>query len=327
MPAGEPTSAPRRVHDVSGQRRAGGAGPASWARLLGGAAVVAALIARFGAAPFGRGLAMADPGILVLAAALTAVATGCCAWRWCRVSGALGLDLPLGEAFAACYRSQFLNATLPGGVLGDAHRALVRGRAVGRPGRVAGTVAWERGLGLVVQAAVTVGVVALLPTPLGAPVLMLVGTASATLVLVVVVGGLLGHAGPLTAALGDVGRLVRAPRAALATVAASVVVTCCHAAVLAVAVQHAAGGLPLTRLLPLVLVVQLGSAVPTSLAGWGPREGVAAWAFATMGLDAADGIAASVVYGVVALVATVPGAFVLAHRTRRPVLVESAVDG
>lgn len=48
-----------------------------------------------------------------------------------------------------------------------------------------------------------------------------------------------------------------------------------------------------------------------SVAGWGPREGVAAWAFGMAGLGAAAGVTASVVYGVMALVATLPGAVVL----------------
>jgi len=292
---------------------------------VGGAVVVAALLARFGAGPLERGLRTTDVRLLVLALALTAVATLCCAWRWCRVSAALGLELPLTEAFAACYRSQFLNATLPGGVLGDVDRALVRGHVVGRTGRVAGTVAWERGLGLVVQAAVTLGVVVLVPTPLSVPVLVVFVVAAALLGVVSVVGWLLGRSGPVRSAVVDVRRLVGRP--APAVVAASLGVTACHAAVLAVAVQQTAGGLAADRLVPLVLVVQLGSTVPTSLAGWGPREGVAAAAFAAMGLDPADGFAASVAYGVVALVATAPGAVVLALGTRSARPAEGAVDG
>ena len=55
----------------------------------------------------------------------------------------------------------------------------------------------------------------------------------------------------------------------------------------------------------------LAMAIPLNIGGWGPREGVAAWAFAAAGLGAAQGVAAAVVYGVMALVATLPGAVVL----------------
>ena len=56
----------------------------------------------------------------------------------------------------------------------------------------------------------------------------------------------------------------------------------------------------------------LASAIPLSIGGWGPREGVAAWAFAVAGLGAATGIAASTTYGVLAMIAVAPGALVLA---------------
>ena len=48
-----------------------------------------------------------------------------------------------------------------------------------------------------------------------------------------------------------------------------------------------------------------------NIGGWGPREGVAAWAFAAAGLGADQGVATAVVYGVMALVASLPGAAVL----------------
>jgi hypothetical protein len=45
--------------------------------------------------------------------------------------------------------------------------------------------------------------------------------------------------------------------------------------------------------------------------GWGPREGVTAWAFGAAGLGAQHGVATAVVYGVMVLVASLPGAAVL----------------
>jgi hypothetical protein len=58
--------------------------------------------------------------------------------------------------------------------------------------------------------------------------------------------------------------------------------------------------------------------LPTNIAGWGPREGAAAWVFAMAGLGAAEGVATAVVYGVMALVATLPGAVLLAVAWLRP---------
>jgi len=58
---------------------------------------------------------------------------------------------------------------------------------------------------------------------------------------------------------------------------------------------------------PLALLVLVAMALPVGLGGWGPREGAAAWAFAAAGLDVGQGVAAAVVFGVMSLVATLPG--------------------
>jgi hypothetical protein len=85
-----------------------------------------------------------------------------------------------------------------------------------------------------------------------------------------------------------------------------------HTVTFLIAARTAGATASLVALLPLAMLVLLAMAVPANVAGWGPREGVAAWAFAVAGLGAAQGVATAVVYGVMALVATLPGAAVLA---------------
>ena len=64
-----------------------------------------------------------------------------------------------------------------------------------------------------------------------------------------------------------------------------------------------------------------------NVGGWGPREGVTAWAFAAAGLGASLGVATAVVYGVMVLVASLPGAAVLvAAELRAPVRWEGVPD-
>ena len=70
-----------------------------------------------------------------------------------------------GRATAAYYRSQFLNTVLPGGVLGDVHRALAQGQDVGDVGRGLRAVAWERSAGQLVQVSVALGLLLTLPSP------------------------------------------------------------------------------------------------------------------------------------------------------------------
>ena len=67
---------------------------------------------------------------------------------------------------------------------------------------------------------------------------------------------------------------------------------------------------PLSQMLPLALLVLAAAALP-NVGGWGPREGVAAWAFAAAGMGASLGVATGVVYGVMVFVASLPGAAVL----------------
>ena len=74
-------------------------------------------------------------------------------------------------------------------------------------------------------------------------------------------------------------------------------------------------GLPPVRAdanqLELALLNLVAMSVPVGLAGWGPREGAAAWSFAVTGLGAAQGVAVATTYGVLAAVATLPGLVVV----------------
>ena len=84
-----------------------------------------------------------------------------------------------------------------------------------------------------------------------------------------------------------------------------------HAMTFLIAARAAGSVASTVRMLPLAVLVLLAAGVPTNIAGWGPREGVAAWVFGVAGLGAAQGVATSVVYGVMVLVASLPGAVVL----------------
>jgi len=288
----------------------------TWARLAVGAAILAVLVWRVGAGPLVDGLRLTTGWALAAALAITSLTTLCCAWRWRLIADGLGVELPLSTAVAAYYRSQFLNATLPGGVVGDVHRAVRHGREAGDLGRSLRAVAWERASGFAVQMVLTVGVLILLPWPAGSllslvvwPVAVVAGVA-----LVAVPLGLNPRRLPARIARAvttDLRDAVLAPRAWPGILLASAVAVLGHAAVFLVAVRATGTDVSLGRLLPLALVVLMASAVPTNIAGWGPREGAAAWAFGSVGLSAAEGVTVAVVYGVLALVATLPGAVVL----------------
>ncbi len=291
---------------------------AAWmgAHLAAAAVTLAVLAWRLGTGPFLDGLRAVDGGALAAASGLAVLTTVCCAWRWRTVARGLGVDLPLGTAVAAYYRSLFLNVTLPGGVVGDVHRGVSHGRDTGDVGRGLRAVAWERSAGQVVQVVLTVAVLLVLPSPVRAivPLVALaLLTAAAGVALAMRVRPAIGGSrwGRLrSAAARDLRDGLLAGRAWPAVALASVLVVAGHAVTFLIAARTAGATAPPSRMLPLALLVILAGALP-NVGGWGPREGVTAWAFAAAGLGASRGVTTAVVYGVMVFVASLPGAAVL----------------
>lgn len=297
-----------------------------WARPLVGAAVLAVLVHRLGAGTFLDAVQVVDPRSLALGAAVALGTTACAAWRWRLVARRLRVDVGMPAAVASCYRSQFLNATLPGGVLGDVERGVCHGRDVQDVGRGLRTVGWERAAGQVVLVALTGGAL-LAARPFGIPAQAVTG---------VILGGVAGVVLAVTmtrsrpprrsrlalVAREDLGALLEL-RTSSGILVASVAVVGGHLATFVLAARTAGVGMPVVDLVPLALVVLLVSAVPLNLAGWGPREGAAAWVFGAVGAGAAQGVATSVAYGTIVFVAALPGAVLLLGRRRRSVISTS----
>jgi glycosyltransferase 2 family protein len=294
-------------------------------RLAATAATLAVLVWRVGTGPFLDGLRTVDGAALAAALALGVLTTVCCAWRWRIVARGLGADLPMSTAVAAYYRSIFLNLTLPGGVVGDLHRAVSHGRDISDVGRGVRAVAWERTAGQVVQVVLTVAVLLVAPSPMRATMPLV------ALALVVAAAGIAlatrrwpAGGGSRWARLRDrAARDLRdgllARRAWPAVALASALVVTGHVLTFLVAAHTVGVTAPPSQLLPLALLVLLGAALP-NVGGWGPREGVTAWAFAAAGLGASRGVATAVAYGVLVLAASLPGAAVLVALTRRQVV-------
>jgi uncharacterized membrane protein YbhN (UPF0104 family) len=286
-----------------------------WARVAACAATLAVLVWRLGTGPFLDGLRTVDGRTLAAGFGLAVVTTVCCAWRWRVVARGLGVELRPGAAVAAYYRSLFLNVTLPGGVIGDVHRGISHGRDTHDVGSALRAVAYERSAGQVVQVALTVAVLLVLPSPVRASVpfvvLALVAAAAGGVLVACALRGRSWWARLRGAVIRDVRRGLLARRAWPVVAIASSVVVAGHAVTFVIAARAAGAEAPLSQMMPLALLVLLGAALP-SVGGWGPREGVTAWAFAAAGLGASRGVAAAVVYGVMVLVASLPGAAVLA---------------
>ncbi|MGZ5398815.1 MAG: lysylphosphatidylglycerol synthase transmembrane domain-containing protein [Nocardioides sp.] len=286
---------------------------------LVGVAVLGVVLWWTGADPFVAGVRSLDLPTLALGAGLAVPITCACAWRWHLVARGLGVAVDPAAAVASVYRAQFLNTVLPGGVLGDVHRGVHHGRLAGDTGRGLRAVVWERTAGQVVLALVAVVVLLLLPSPVRASVPWVLGA-----VIVGAAGVGLGHlatgTGTRTSRASRVGRAIRedvhdgvlARAAWPGVVLASILAVVGHLATYLVAARAVGVTASVATLLPLALLVLVAAGLPTNLAGWGPREGVAAWAFGAAGLGADQGVATAVAYGAIVAVASLPGAVVLA---------------
>jgi glycosyltransferase 2 family protein len=270
-----------------------------WAlvRVAAGAAVLGVLAWRVGTQPFVAGLSAVGLGSVAAALLLVAGSTLCAAERWRLVARTAGITITTREAVAAYYRSQFLNSVLPGGIVGDVHRAIAH--------RTVRSVVVERVLGQAVQIAMGLLVVLVAwPADIAPSTPVLAATAA---------GGILVLAG-VVLVLTD--RTYLDVETVPAVLGLSALAAGGHATVFLVAAHAVGVDAPSGTLAALAFVVLVAAALPTNIAGWGPREGAAAWVFALVGLGAATGTSVATAYGVLALVATLPGAALLV--VRRP---------
>lgn len=281
---------PRLQHHLAVLRRSRFGGlVARWGPALVGVLVLATVVAQVGAAPVRAALHDLRWPAVAAALAIGLVSTLCCAWRWSLVARQVGVALPWPRAVAAYYASQFLNSTTPGGVAGDVRRTVHHGREVARPGRAVKAVVAERAAGQGVQLAVTIAVLTLPASPIRVPLWL-----------------------APCAALGVAIVLWRTLRARWAAVAlASATVVAGHTATFVLAARLAGSTASLATLLPAASLVLAAMALPMNVAGWGPREGAAAWTFASLGLGASQGLTTATLYGLLALMASLPGAVVM----------------
>lgn len=282
-------------------------------RLALGAVVLVAVVATVGTGPFLQGLMSLDVRSVGAALLLGTLSTAAAAWRWKQVAGRLGVGLRWSTAIGMYYRSQFLNSVLPGGVIGDAHRAVAHGRSTESIGRASRAVVLERSAGQAVQVTLALVVLAFFGLEFEGFVLVAfaIGLAAAVVAVLVAaatsvrVRNALRHEwGELRAALGSAKAFAR-------VALASVVVVACHVTTFAIATRAVGVSVPPSRMLAIALVVLLAASIPLNIGGWGPREGMAGWAFALAGFGTTAGVAASTLFGVLSIISVAPGALVM----------------
>ena len=296
-------------------------------KLIGLSAAFALLIAvilRFDPQRIAASLASADPTYISAGLILVQVQIVLSALRWRFTAARLGQHLGIGKAIGDYYLGTLINQLLPGGVAGDAVRA-VRNRADGNGGWKVPTqaVLFERVAGQGVFFVIATFGVMLWPLLGGAAIPenlrhLLSGSALFAAGLAIVFLLLLRlpprSVQPLLAALKTaLAQVFLRNRAWIVQTLFSLVIVASYIAMFMLA--SAAVGAPLPALaavtaIPLCLLMML---IPATIAGWGAREAAAATLWPLFGYAASDGVAASILYGILALVGAAPGlVFILA---------------
>lgn len=266
-------------------------------------------------------LGSADPGWILAALLACSAQIILCAFRWRITAARLGASIGIGNAIGEYYLSSAVNTTVPGGVVGDALRA-VRTRHVAGFETIAQAVVIERLAGQIALGAVLILGLAMSGRP------ELQWPAAAAICFLVVLGAL----GPvLHARLPDqilpgvvrrFGLAIKASwfdrREAIVQIVLSVSIVAANLAAFSAAARATGSTIGFPDILfavPLILAAML---IPFSVAGWGYREGAAAAVFPLIGASAAAGVSASVAFGAVILIASLPGALMLLVRNEDP---------
>lgn len=271
-------------------------------RLAVSLAALAALAWFLDARAIAAALSGAVPGWMALAVALLAAQIALSALRWRLTAARLGLALAPGHALAEYFVAVLGNTLLPGGVLGDVARAV---RARGPAGTRAAvlSVVMERLIGQAALAlAALAGVIAWAGALWGA------GLAAGVAALALVAMRLAPGAAALARQVWLTGGAWRA-QAGLS----ALIVGCNIGGVWAAA---RAVGVALTPLESLLVIPPVLAAMilPVSINGWGLREAAAAALWPLAGVAPAQAVAASVAFGLAAVLAALPGLAVLLRR-------------
>lgn len=271
----------------------------------------------------------ADPRWLIAAALALTLQTLLSAQRWRITAAQLGLVISPAQAVREYYLAQVVNQSLPGGVVGDAGRAV---RARGQAGLLLSgqAVIFERlagQIGLFAVLVVGLALSVILPVGFDWPAWLYQPLSISLVVMALLGAGLFLSLRSSNLSNHAYGRFLKAFAHAVAArdvlaqqIGLSLGTAVCN--VLAFAFCAAAIGiaLPVLVVATLVPLILFAMVLPFSIGGWGFREGAAVLLFPVIGATASEGLATSIAFGVIFLMAIVPGLLLSWLRPIAPVL-------
>ena len=275
-------------------------------KLAVSAAVLGAVLALTPLADVAERLRAAQARWLVVAACCLWAVTLLMAWRWQRVARHVGLEIEYRQALREYFLSNLVNQLVPGGVVGDAARA-VRARQGADLRRAALSVAIERALGqlaLVGLMALGFAGALLWPGGTGWPLWIWALLGVAALAMIPLIRSQTKMMCAFRAILRAPGQLL------ISALIAALLVASFWASARSVGAR-----LPQETLFTLIPLILCAMVIPLSVGGWGWREGAAAALFPMVHLPASAGVAAGIAYGGVMLFTALPAViFVLDGR-------------
>ncbi|MHC1550967.1 lysylphosphatidylglycerol synthase transmembrane domain-containing protein [Phyllobacterium sp. K27] len=239
------------------------------------------------------------------------------ALRWSYTAARLEHPIQPASAIANYYLGSFLNMVLPSGIVGDAMRAARSRSADRRWSLPVLAVLLERFAGQIALFLVGGTGFILWPffdgelRPSEALALMLVAVGA--LIVTTVVTLLIWFSGSLwwRKFIRKIGQSISVcyglPYAWLVQGILSLTIVISYIAVFAMASAAVGAPLPIIGLVTAVPVCLLTMAIPITVGGWGTREAAAAALWPLFGLTADQGIAASILYGAIVTLGTLPG--------------------
>lgn len=250
----------------------------------------------------------ARPEWLLLCLMGLTAATFSMARRWQLTARHLGLEMGFADGVREYYLAQFINTVLPGGVIGDAGRA-IRAKDRADLKRAAQSVIAERVMGqlaMVLIMAVGFGLALSLPGGFAWPAATPVIVAAAW---VLGLGALIimARVTALRARFQFISQLLR-DRAigGHAILASALLILSLYAAARATGTV-----IPLEGLVTVLPIVFVAMVIPLTIGGWGWREGAAAALFPVFGASPSAGVAMGVGYGAMMFLAALPALFMI----------------
>jgi uncharacterized membrane protein YbhN (UPF0104 family) len=299
---------------------------------LAGLVLLAGLIALLDPASIAAALAQTPPGHMLAALLLVQFQTILSAVRWRFTAARLGHLLPLGAAIREYYLGGTLNLLLPGGMAGDAARVYrVKDSADGGWKQAAAAVILERlsgqiGFALLIVSGLiswafflpqgnTPALPDLPPAVPRSPVWLAAACGvAAVFALPLLVPALRARLSRFLPVAGQAIHAAFWERGALAIqVGLSLLITGSYLLTFTVASDAVGASLPVLAVVTIIPLCLLSMMIPVGIGGWGTREAAAAALWPLFGFTAAQGLAASLLYGLLSLAgAALPGLALLA---------------